>query len=73
MNTFDNHRVRYLELVVPKEAGPIQVLETKRAFYSGAISIVNIIDTMCEKDASVSELGGLFEAVIKEAEAFYGK
>lgn len=33
----------YLERVLPRDAGPVQIIETKRAFYAGAESMMRAI------------------------------
>jgi hypothetical protein len=40
MNTFFEEWKSYRQRVMPPTAGPVQILETKRAFYAGAQSFL---------------------------------
>lgn len=41
--------------VIPKTASRIQVSETKKAFYSGAIAIISLTSRMFSSDKEVTE------------------
>ena len=60
----------YRQKVVPPKAGPVQVKETKRAFYAGAAAmfytlILNATDKNSNKDLDV------VEALHQELEAWF--
>lgn len=40
---FNKHWQSYKEQVIPKEAGEVQLNETERAFYSGALALFNCL------------------------------
>lgn len=45
----------YLEKVVPKTAGAVQIEETRRAFYAGAAQLFHDINTGLDADQEVTE------------------
>lgn len=45
-NQWDSYHSR----VVPETAGPVQVLETKKAFYAGAIALLSLMKTLDPAD-----------------------
>lgn len=53
----------YYKMVVPKNANPIQVQETRRAFYAGMYSMLQMSRalTVLDDDDAVEELGNLNE------------
>lgn len=71
-NTIKKQWNSYLEKVVPEDAGPNQVLETKRAFYGGALVVYKMmvadIPDMSDEDgvAMMQELGAEFDKALTE-------
>jgi len=54
--------------VVPPGASPTQVTETRRAFYGGALSLLDIVRQLpADDDAGVAELQALYD----ECRAFH--
>ena len=43
MQTVHDQWVSYLEQVMPSNAGPIQIQETRRAFYAGAFALCSLL------------------------------
>jgi len=59
-----NAMAEYMERVLPAQAGPEQVQETRRAFYAGAFSILSIFNAMPEDDKVIEEeIAGLAQEV----------
>lgn len=48
MNTVQEQWIEYKNTVIPKDAGPIQMEETKLAFYSGAFVLINQLTSISE-------------------------
>jgi hypothetical protein len=68
MNSFEKQWNDYYKLVVPVNAGPTQLIETRRAFYAGAIALMNVImKDRCDKDKNSKKFDDIFHSIIKEA------
>jgi len=69
MNTIQEGWESYLETVVHKEAGAVQVRETKQAFYSGCISLLPLLREISggvhSKDATQGIVAGLNAEAVK--------
>lgn len=71
-NTIKKQWKSYLEKVVPEDAGPNQVSETKKSFYAGAVVLyemmVEDIPAMSEADgiAMMQELGAEIDQALTE-------
>ena len=64
MNTIQAQWLSYLRDVVPRDAGPVQVEECRRAFYAGAAGLLSITSTVIpymDEDAGVAVLEGLHQ------------
>lgn len=62
----------YLERVVPRNAGPIQLKQTKRNFYAGALAMLSLMSSINE-DTPEEEGVKLFEALCQELKEFGDK
>lgn len=60
----------YRDSVLPKDAGPVQVLECKRAFYSGAWSMFQINRMIGEPIVSEEKAMSILDAVECECRQF---
>jgi len=68
MRTIREKWESYLARVVPPGASPTQVTETRRAFYGGALSLLDIVRQLpADDDAGVAELQALYD----ECRAFH--
>ena len=47
--------MEYRQRVIPKHAPPIQLIETRRAFYSGSAALLSILMTQLEADQEPTE------------------
>lgn len=70
MKTLREIWLSYLERVVPNTAGPVQVEETRRAFYAGAIAILGAAYQLGEETVSVDDGVVALEALYNEAEEY---
>jgi len=52
MNTIAKEWDSYAAKVVPKNAGAVQVSETRQGFYAGAAAALNIMTTVGERNVS---------------------
>lgn len=70
MRTIQKHWEGYKNLVLPPHASDIQIEECRRAFYAGAISCLNVMDSV--GDESISENAGveIIEGLHQELESF---
>ena len=55
MNDFKSEWKEFHEKVVPKTAGPVQIEETRKAFYSGALAVISLLSKMFTSDREVTE------------------
>jgi hypothetical protein len=61
----------YLDDVMPKTAGPVQIQETRRAFYAGAGAVLaNIVSNLTEGPEAEDEDLANMDAIAEELEAF---
>lgn len=62
--------VSYMDDVIPKGAPPIQIQESKRAFFAGAKMVIEFVIAI--SDDSVTEDAGveMLESLHRECEAF---
>lgn len=70
-NTVQEAWEQYAANVVPPEAGDAQRVETRRAFYGGALSVVNIMIAISDQEISEDAGAAIFEGVRQECVAFY--
>jgi hypothetical protein len=68
MKTVAQEWAEYEKAIVPKNAGPTQVKETKRAFYGGCMSMLHIL--MAMTDLSDNDGADLLELRHKELQEF---
>ena len=47
--------ISYRKNVVPADAGPVQVVECRRAFYAGAVSMMRVLALAMDPDAEPTE------------------
>ena len=55
MRRLETEWASYRTAVVPKDAGEIQVEETRRAFYAGAAALYSVVMRMLEPGAEATE------------------
>ena len=68
MNTMREKWDVYETMVIPKDAGPIQRLETKSGFYAGALSALEILHEIPDVDDDAG--AEILEELWKEVLAF---
>lgn len=62
------------KILVPAKAGPVQVEETKRAFYAGALCMFHLVSNASDVpdgDAGEEQGAKRLEAILREAEDFF--
>lgn len=57
MNYIKQNWDKYLREVMPKDAPPIQIIETRRAFYSGAASLFTMMVDSTKRDGMTEKEG----------------
>lgn len=60
----------YEAQVLPKGCSPVQLQETRRAFYAGAASILAHMATLSEEDISEEEGSDIIEELMQESRDF---
>lgn len=55
MSSIKEHWDEYEKHVVPKDAGPVQRSECKRAFYAGVAAYMFIVTELADRDAPQAE------------------
>ena len=70
-NTVQEAWDNYERHVVPKGAGDAQRVETRRAFYAGALSVINIMVGISRPDTSEDAGAAIFEGIRQECINFY--
>ena len=61
MRTLADEVALYMERILPTDAGIVQTVETKRAFYSGAASMLKLVttDLPVDEDEAIKCIGNL--------------
>ncbi len=75
MNTIQEKWEEYERMVVPRQAGPNQRIETKRSFYAGACSMLCIMEGFADdisEEAGAAILQGLKEEILAYIEELKG-
>lgn len=71
MKTMNEQWQSFLEMAVPSDAGPTQVIITKRAFYAGARAFYAVLDAIAEDgDELTQQEAEDMTALEKELEDF---
>lgn len=70
MNTIQEEWENFLKKVIPENAPKIQKIETERAFYAGASSVIWIIDRLNENQ-SESVILNIWEGLKEECIDFF--
>lgn len=60
----------YVEHVIPKGAGPVQIAETQKAFYAGALVVIEVVKRIGEDDVSEAAGMEILTALDIEGKAF---
>lgn len=76
-NTLTHEWEQYAERVIPDDAGPVQINETKLAFYAGALIVqtmtVKIVEDIDDEDAATQRVTNLYEECMNEIEKIITK
>jgi hypothetical protein len=70
MRTIQEHWDSFEKAVLPKDASPIQVQETRRAFYGGAQSMIFALMEMGDSDVSEEAGANILEGYNQELSEF---
>lgn len=61
----------YMDGVIPKDAGNTQLLECKRAFLGGALTVLTAVERIGEDDISEDVGVEIFEELRKDVQRLY--
>jgi len=70
MNTIQRHWDAYLAMVVPVDAPPVQIQETRRAFYAGAEAMMCINRAIGEPGIAENDAVKMMEGCATELRSF---
>lgn len=70
MNRIEAQWESYLKEVIPAQAGPIQVAESRRAFFAGAQAMMTIFRAIGSDQVSEEEAERILEDASQELEKF---
>lgn len=71
MNTIQKSWEEYKEKVVPENAGKTQIDETRKAFYAGVLSFINITCTIADSYSTDEDIDTIYHACVEEVTDFF--
>lgn len=70
MNLIDTSWQLYVETVIPDDAGTVQLLESKRAFYAGAATVMTAINKLSDDSVTEEQGAKLLTGITNEISDF---
>ncbi|MBN3949411.1 MAG: hypothetical protein HWQ38_24275 [Nostoc sp. NMS7] len=68
--TISSHWQSYEAQVLPKGCSPVQLQETRRAFYAGAVSVLALMAKLSEEEITEEEGSDIIEELMQESRDF---
>ena len=73
MKTLSQELAIYKKLVIPGDAGPVQIIECQRAFYAGALALNNIYLESLTENVSEAQAVMNIEQAQKDLANFFAQ